>query len=465
MEGKMADLHKASPDIILFGEREQQLDMLLHVQEFSAMAVLITGPSDIGKTALLEAAVTQLSVHHQTIHINASTTNQLADLIDEIALQLGCAANLVDLDTQLTQISQQQETLHLVIDDAHLLNDEVITLLLEKSSLEHGWRLILCGDESLKSRLKALQSQFEHKLYHLIELSALTEEESEAFITQLFKRSGIDVVPMSMKDMHQLWLLSKGVPGKLIELVELEQDSRKQRSSRFPVGHIAAVCLIGSALLVSYLYQGEEAVVKIDSDDAIAQLLLEQKTRLSDVKQTVALDESDGLSDDEIDLLEPDKDDQISSVGSDEPKQDVVKPEPIVESIPKRVETPAASLGKISQADKNEVVVSSPKASTSNHPLLSAPSQSYALQLLGVRNEASAKAFVQRFAREMDGSKLNIYETRYKGEPWFVVVYGPMDNKQQASKQANQLAKTLKGQPWVRPISKIQADIRQIEKR
>jgi septal ring-binding cell division protein DamX len=38
-----------------------------------------------------------------------------------------------------------------------------------------------------------------------------------------------------------------------------------------------------------------------------------------------------------------------------------------------------------------------------------------------------------------------------------------MDNKQQASKQANQLSKTLKGQPWVRPISKIQADIRQIQ--
>jgi septal ring-binding cell division protein DamX len=94
--------------------------------------------------------------------------------------------------------------------------------------------------------------------------------------------------------------------------------------------------------------------------------------------------------------------------------------------------------------------------------LLSAPSQSYALQLLGVRNEESAKAFVRRFARQMDGTKLTIYETRYKGEPWFVVVYGPMDNKQQANQQASQLSKTIKGQPWVRPISKIQADIRQI---
>jgi len=468
----MADSHKTSPDIILLGEREQQLDMLLHVQEFSAMAVLITGPGNIGKTTLLEAAVAQLSVHHQTILINAFTTNQLADLIDEIALQLGCPANLVDLDNQLLKMAQQQETLHLVIDDAHLLDDDVINLLLEKSSLEHGWRLILCGDESLKGRLKSLQTRFEHKLYHLIELSPFTEEESEAFISQLFKRSGIDVVPMSMKDIHQLWLLSKGVPGKLRELVELEQDNRKQRSSRFPVGHIAAVCLIGSALLVSYLYQDEANVENADSDDAIAQLLQEQKKRLSDDTQKPAILDQ-GLSADELSIpasTQQAPTPEVDSVGLAQlaleakasTTQVEVTPNRVAESIPKRVETQNQSQGRIVETDHQDVKPSSEEKVVS-HPLLSAPSQSYGLQLLGVRNEASAKAFVRKFAREMDGSKLNIYETRYKGEPWFVVVYGPMDNKQQAQQQAGQLSKTLKGQPWVRPISKIQADIRQIQ--
>jgi len=470
MEGKMADSNKASPDIILLGEREQQLDMLLHVQEFSAMAVLITGPSDIGKTALLEAAVAQLTIHHQTIHISAFSTNQLADLMDEIAMQLGCAANLLDLDQQLAHISEQQETLHLVIDDAHLLDDDVITLLLEKSAMPHGWRLILCGDESLKPRLKSLQNQFEHKLYHLIELAPFTEEESEAFISQLFKHSGIDVVPMSIKDMHQLWLLSKGVPGKLIELVELGQDNRRQRSSRFPIGHIAAVCLIGSALLVSFLYQGQESDVQMDSDDVIAQLLKEQKERLDGPIKTESVSQSGGLLADEI-SLPLDSEPPTANMGAKkeidpiEPQSEKARAEAtqVAESIPKRVETQVKALGKIPTVAAKKPEVAAPKVEKNRHPLLSAPSQSYALQLLGVRNEASAKAFVQRFTRQMDGSKLNIYETRYKGEPWFVVVYGPMDNKQQASKQADQLSKTLKGQPWVRPISKIQADIRQIQ--
>ena len=462
----MADSNKTSPDIILLGEREQQLDMLLHVQEFSAMAVLITGPDGIGKTSLLQAAISQLSVHHQVIHINAFQTNQLPELIDVISLQLGCPANLLDLNAQLEKMAQQQETLHLIIDDAHLIADDALAVLIERSTQEHGWHLILCGDESLKSRLNSLQSNFENKLYHLIELSPFTEEESEAFISQLFKRSGIDVVPLSIKDMHQLWLLSKGVPGKLVELIELEQDNQRQRTSRLPLGHIAAVCLIGSALFISFMYQ--EQKIEHTDDDAIAMLLAEQQARLKPQDDKVGLDS--GLSIDEIAIDKVQETSvQSESVNTEDDSEDldsaIVHQEEIhepLETIPKRVETSQLSAGKIKHNDQGAPVKQVAKSEMNKHPLLSAPSQSYALQLLGVRNEESAKAFVRRFARQMDGSKLTTYETRYKGEPWFVVVYGPMDNKQQANQEASQLSKTIKGQPWVRPISKIQADIRQL---
>lgn len=473
----MADIHKASPDIILLGERAQQLDMLLHVQEFSAMAVLITGPSGIGKTALLEAASAQLSVHHQLVVINGFETNQLTDLIDVVALQLGCESNLVDLDTQLVKMAAENETFHLLIDDAHLLDDQILQLLLEKSTLPHGWRLILCGDEGLKARLSALQTHFENKLYHLIELQPFTEEESEAFISQLFKGAGIDVLPLSMKDIHQLWLLSKGVPGKLLDLVELEQDQHKQRAGKLPVGHIAAVGLISAALMVSFFYQ--EQNLDQDTDDAIALLLKEQARRIqkqasqpedlttsaveSPVQEQVAQDNpkietgvSQASTQQSPQLIDAGSESRSPSFESTSNGQN--------ESISKRVETQPQGTGKIVTHTPEKAVQSQAKAKPA-HPLLQAPSQSYALQLLGVRNEDSAKAFVKRFERQMDGSKLNIYETRYKGEPWFVVVYGPISSKQQASQEANALSKTLNGQPWVRPISKIQADIRQIPDR
>lgn len=276
----MTGKETSSPDIILLGDRAQQLDMLLHIQEFSTMSVLITGPAEIGKSALLNAAHSQLSVHHQVILIDAFVTQSLPDIIEQIALSLGCDANLIDLDTHLVKMAAQQDTLHLLIDDAHLLDDDTLQLLLEKSTLEHGWHLILSGESSLQSRLDDLQNLFENKLYHLIELSPLSEEEAESFISQFYKQAGIEVVPLSMKDIHQLWQLSQGVPGKLIELISLEQDHQTQRSASFPIGHMVAVALIVSALTVSLFYRDEGTEVE-QAEDMIAALVAEKQQQVN----------------------------------------------------------------------------------------------------------------------------------------------------------------------------------------
>lgn len=450
----------SSPDIIMLGERAQQLDMLLHVQEFSAMSVLITGPQEIGKTSLLKAASDQLSVHHQVIMLDAFNIQELPDIIDLIAMQIGCDPNLIDLDSRLVSMAAQGESTHVLIDDAHLLSDDLLQFFLDKSTLDHGWHLILCGDESLKSRLDELQHLFENKLYHLIELSPLTEEESEVFITQVFKRSGIDVIPISLKDMHQLWSLSNGVPGKLLGLIELEQESQTQKNASFPIGHIAAVLLIGSALLVSILYQTSSNEDVLSTEDAIAALVV-KKQQEKEQKSEPATSE---LQPDELAAQAP----PIVS----KPQLDVVEKADIDKSASKKLETPALT-PKVQPA-KTPVLayqdtVSKPspaplaaKAARVEHPIMNMPGQSFALQLLGVRSEENAKSFVKRFSRQIGSDNLSIYQTRYRGEPWFVVVYGPIDNKQLANEQAQTLSKTIKSQPWVRPISKIQDDIRDI---
>lgn len=448
----------SSPDMILLGERAQQFDMLLHVQEFSTMSVLITGPSEIGKTTLLKAAADQLSVHHQVVFIDAVNTHTLADILESIALDLGCEANLVDLDTHLIHMSAQNETLHLLIDDAHLLDGETLQFFLEKSTLEHGWHLILSGEASLKARLDVLQSLFENKLYHLIELNPYTEEESEAFVAQLYQRAGMDVIPISHKDLHQLWQLSKGIPGKLLELIELEQDQHVSGKGGFPLGHIAAVLLVGSALLVSLLYQADEEV-EVTPEDKIAELVAQKRLELQQQKreQSKPAETASDLNQVEMDA---------------EPKPIVQqKPQSQADDIASVTEVDASQSVKIEPEPKPEARASQKVATSKQvekvtfktHPLMNMPEQSFALQLLGVRSEENAKSFVERFSRQIGSDKLNIYETRYRGEPWFVVVYGPIDNKALANEQANKLSKTIKSQPWVRPISKIQDDIRQIE--
>jgi len=330
--------------------------------------------------------------------------------------------------------------------------------------LDHGWHLILSGDITLKNRLDDLQGEFDNKLYHLIELAPFSEDETEAFVTQLYKRAGVDVVPISLKDIHQLWQLSGGVPGKLLELIELEQDTQQIARGGFPVGHIAAVVLIASALIVSLLYQSGDTQETVTPEDAIAALVADKKRELSQEQQVerpsgntsenqpasdaqLSANEKSNLSENELDYQPPIRQVTIRNMDLDD---NSVDPEPEIQE-----EEPA-----------EEPVVQAPVAEkpvVKKHPVLEMPSKSFALQLLGVHSKENAESFVKRFSQQIGSDKLNIYETRYQGEPWFVVVYGPIDSKALANQQAQKLSKTIKSQPWVRPLSKIQDDIRHLE--
>ena len=107
-------------------------------------------------------------------------------------------------------------------------------------------------------------------LYHHIELNPLAQNEAEVLIAGYYKQAGFESVPISMQKIAYLWQLSEGVPGKLLEFIELEKQKQSAKAARFPFGHIVALLLIGSALLVSLFFNEEPVDIQ---DDAIAALL------------------------------------------------------------------------------------------------------------------------------------------------------------------------------------------------
>jgi adenylate kinase len=76
-----------TPIPILVGERIQQLDMLMHIQEFSSMVAVVTGDAGMGKTALVESAASQLSIHHQVISFSAAEIQSEVDVVEFISQQ------------------------------------------------------------------------------------------------------------------------------------------------------------------------------------------------------------------------------------------------------------------------------------------------------------------------------------------------------------------------------------------
>ncbi|MEH6343942.1 MAG: AAA family ATPase [Bermanella sp.] len=457
----MGKNQSAAPSYVDIGERIQQLDMLQHVQEFSSMVVLVTGETGSGKSSLLQAAVSQLSVHHQILVIDAVISANESSLIQQLSQQLVCGGSLEDIDVSLMKISEQNESVHLVIDDAHLLEESAFRLITRKAIQDHSWHLVICGDNSLQSRLDNFQQELQQEnTYHLIQLAPFNETESAQFIEALFQQAGQDFTQLSDKKRHQLWLLSDGLPGKLVDLVELEKETYQNLSSKFPVGHVAAILLIGTALIFSYFYQ--EKTVTIAQDDVIAELLAQkvqpkkQFNRENINAETLSKKIQKGV------LV------STSKVENSEKAQKPSKSLLAQTANHKSAELPVSGSKSISvlvpKATKPAPLTVAPvqKKMKSIHPLLDALPQEYALQLLGVRNKKSAQDFMSRFSRQLNSEKLNVYETKYKGQPWFVVVYGPYSNKSNASQEAISLSRSLKSQPWVRPMAKIQEDIRKL---
>jgi DamX protein len=436
-----------TPTPILVGERIQQLDMLMHIQEFSSMVAVITGAAKMGKTALIESATSQLSIHHQVISFSAAEVQSEIDVVEFISQQLGIVDSWAAIEQSLIDIHEQSESVNVLIDDAHLLSYELLSMLCTRAIQEDGWHLVLAGDDTLFKKLSDIQQALHHtNLIHHLDLTAISEDEAIDLAAEYFKRSGHESVPVSRQKLIQLWQVSNGVPGSLLELLESEQQQSRSADAKFPFGHVAAICLIAVALTFSYLYKDDSAD-QLDVIDTIIASQANINTKPNLDKPAVA---KPAVEKPVVPIV------KIPQLAIAE--KNIATPEPTQKApITKVVNiTPVAEVKKVVS-----VVNKAPEKNL--HPLLSAPSDGFGLQLLGVRSKASAMSVLSDFKGALGDDKLSVYETNYKGQPWFVVVYGPINNKDAANQKAGALAKRLKNQPWVRPMAKIQEDIRKIQ--
>jgi DamX protein len=456
---------RVTPKPILVGERLQKLDMLLHIQEFSSMIAVITGVAEMGKTAILESASSQLAIHHQVISFSATTYQTESQVLTYISEQLNTDASWAAIENVLAEINAQNESINLLIDDAHFLSFELIEMMSVRAVSEDGWHLALAGEPSLYDTLVQIQSDLHHSnLVHHIDLIAISEIEAIDLAELYFKGLNFSAVPISAQKINQLWQLTEGVPGKLIDVFENEKDAKEIESARFPFGHVAAIFLIGIALSASYFYNTEDGSNIDPLDQFLAASVASKSVKSSDaliveelgpaasenrrqphkpVAQVEKLSVPPELAVGEVEVQSEDR----LVVDINNKKSDVKHAPKLV--VEKKLTVPASRLVD--------------KLNGMPHPLLSAPSNGFALQLLGVRNRESAEKVMFEFKQALNSDQLSVYETKYKGQPWFVVVYGPINNQQKARQKAGSIAKTLKNQPWVRPMAKIQEDIRRIK--
>lgn len=458
----------------------KQLELLQHLSLYSELVILFSGEKGMGKTFIAQALIASREDPDQSLMIDADFLSTYLDILQQIAQHIDLAEldNVEALESQVIGRCQQllddeQGSFLLIVDDADQLSNEVLLNLNQLALIQpNALHVMFLATPALEEVLSELPEP--HAPLHIMQVDCLTESESEIVLLEQFPDQD-----WSGEQVDYMLKQAKGSPGKLMYIAQQlaagagDQGDQKEKS-KFPITHIAAMLLVASVLIVSFLYKNSQTTA-IEAPQT-SQIEAVSVTSVATVDPEVQIKEEvtavKDASEEEIDFnfiepvsvssnssIEGNVDGSITqsdqaSIDSPVVKSPVVKSPRIKDSTitNKKVTDDAVSATKTDRAGK------SISFSIDEERLLSAKSTTFATQLFASYSEKSAQTFIQDNKTKVGA--LLYYRTEYKGKPWFVVVSGPFESKDIARAEVAKLPASLRKQkPWVRSIEPIQASL------
>lgn len=442
----------------LSASQYKQLELLQHLSLYSELVILFSGEKGMGKTFIAKALIASREDPDQSLMIEADFLLSYLDILQQVAQHIDLAEldNVEALELQIVQRCQQlqeddQGSFLLIVDNADQLTNEVLLNLNQLAIMKpNALHVMFLGMPSLEELLLNLPEP--HAPLHTMQTEYLTESESEVILLEQFPQQD-----WSGEQVDYMLAQAKGNPGKLMYIAQqlaegaLSVDKEEQeRRSRFPVTHIAAMLLVASVLVVSFLYKNSQ-VDLVDETEV---------TQVEDVLTTSALSfDSDAETEVSINNV-----DSLESIREEEIDYNFVEPVSVVsdtnsasESTDSTIDSPVTKIN-VAEGEvkaKPDTLTADVKYTADEQRLLSAESSVFVTQLFASYAENSAKIFIR--GNKSTISSLMYYRAEYKGKPWYVVVSGPYESRAAAKAEVAKLPAKLRNQkPWVRPIEPIQ---------
>jgi len=179
---------------------------------------IILGDNGSGKSFWYHKLQHAYPAHHAiACHRNTHLMNILKQFAHFFHTPVMMGPHTVEEHAQKILDSLHLKTDHyLIIDDAHWLSDEALSLLvfLTQHIASHSLRIILLGNPSLMQRLKRVNTA--NCYMHEITLRPMSLKESELFIYETYQTSQ-DIDPLMMKRIHQA---TGGFPAETMKLIK-----------------------------------------------------------------------------------------------------------------------------------------------------------------------------------------------------------------------------------------------------
>lgn len=447
---------------------KQQLDVIHYLTQSSNTLLLLMGVSGIGKTTMMQTFLAHEKMEFGVCEVKADSSITLEFLqylmIKHLNIEVKDAPTesfQKRLLVQLDKLYNSNERFILTVDDAHALPEKTLIFLLTltkaisdrfKASPLH---LVLLGGPQLEAKISQLMPEnLKEEIIYPLKLEAFSEELAKQYI--VYRLQAVDwqgPVPFSEKKLREIFLVTRGIPGKInayVKHILIKGNSRKEKKpskkprsvekqslikivqSNWKVGCIPFVVLfLGAGMGYLHHHFGTSGVRSVMLRPGTI-----SKEAYAPHPVTIA----------------------GRKVNENDSNVDLAATEQQLQSLERDINTTTSAITQLStEANVPKNVVVKDSSDFDKELLLTMVPSHYTIQLLGLHDKAKLKAVVDK-----SGLKDSIYylHKSYSESEWYIVLWGDFDSLEEARHSMNTLPRILQAnKPWLRSFASVQREL------
>ncbi len=210
---------------------EEALHRLLYGIETQKGALMLTGEIGCGKTLLSRSLLSQLSSQHYDLALIANPSLEVNQFLSEVLYQLGIQSSgpkvelIHRLDNRLLENHKRGLKTVLVVDEAHIIHDELLfeeLRLLLNFQLNNRFllTLVLIGQPELNERVLAIK-QFAQRISIRYHLGTFNADETAQYVRFRLRSASYVKEIFTPNALLQLFKHSGGIPRNINTLCDL----------------------------------------------------------------------------------------------------------------------------------------------------------------------------------------------------------------------------------------------------
>jgi len=462
-------------------ERQQRLDLILHLIPNTRQTVLLRGPEQSGKSFFIQQFKEQANTNWRICSINNHDLMGESDPLQVFADALDDGESKKQIFSRLEAWDRAKKKVIFCVEDAHILDVVRFNFLFDLAENYNCVQLLLTSSENLGDEIESR--------CQLIDIEPLTQKQTSDYARMRLNKRGLaKSLDLAGIDELVLFIETGGLPGLINNTLEqINAASTVAVSKKKPLAKtqlkwgllgLAGVLSLG---LVFGLYQQTDEPPKSNAvaveQQAVDKVLVvsrevEAPVEIKDKQVEVKLVAPIYIEEEkEIAVVEvshkPQKTPKVnSSAVMQTPKKEVMVNELELVATKPAITKPATTKPATTKPATTKPATTKPATTKpslqtqvqKNHNWIAGrKNDHYTLQLLGVSTEKSAYDYV---VAKQELKSLLFFQNKRNSGAWYSVIYGDFVTQVAAEKAAKHLPKSLgRLKPWVRRFDAIQAEV------